>query len=80
MQETQEMQVQSLGWEDSLEKEMAIPSSILAWEIHGQRSLGGYGPYCSKRVIQDLMTKQQQQISNQRILQPSHYCHPHGEP
>ena len=25
--------VQSLCWEDPLEKEMAIPSSILAWEI-----------------------------------------------
>ena len=31
MQETQEMQVQSLGWEDLLEKEMATHSSILAW-------------------------------------------------
>ena len=29
----QERQVQSLGWEDSLEKEMATHSSILAWEI-----------------------------------------------
>ena len=29
-QETQEMQVQSLGQEDSLEKEMATHSSILA--------------------------------------------------
>ena len=28
-----EMQVQYLGWEDSLEKEMATHSSILAWEI-----------------------------------------------
>ena len=26
-------QVQSLGWEDPLEKEMATLSSILAWEI-----------------------------------------------
>ena len=25
--------VQSLGWEDPLEKEMATHSSILAWEI-----------------------------------------------
>ena len=30
---TQEMQVLSLVWEDPLEKEMAIHSSILAWEI-----------------------------------------------
>ena len=28
----QETWVQSLGWEDHLEKEMAIYSSILAWE------------------------------------------------
>ena len=33
MQETQEMQVRSLVWEDPLEKEMAIHSSILAWKI-----------------------------------------------
>ena len=26
-------QVQSLGWEDPLEKEMATHSSTLAWEI-----------------------------------------------
>ena len=29
----QETPVQSLGWEDPLEKEMATHSSILAWEI-----------------------------------------------
>ena len=28
-----ETQVQSLGWEDPLEKEMATQSSILAWRI-----------------------------------------------
>ena len=28
-----EMWVRSLGWEDALEKEMAAPSSILAWRI-----------------------------------------------
>ena len=32
-EETQEMWVQSLGWEDPLEKEMATQSSILAWRI-----------------------------------------------
>ena len=30
---TQETQVQFLDWEDSLEKEMATHSSILAWKI-----------------------------------------------
>ena len=29
----QETQVQSLGWEDLLEKEMAIYSSTIAWKI-----------------------------------------------
>ena len=29
----QETQVQSLGWEDPLEKEIATHSSILAWKI-----------------------------------------------
>ena len=29
----QETWVQSLGWKDPLEKEMATPSSILAWKI-----------------------------------------------
>ena len=29
----QEIQVQSLNWEDPLEKVLATPSSILAWRI-----------------------------------------------
>ena len=39
-----EMLVQFLGWEDPLEKEMPTHSTILAWEIHGQRSLVSYSP------------------------------------
>ena len=39
MQETQETQVQGLGWEDPLEEGMATHSSILAGESPGQRSL-----------------------------------------
>ena len=37
-------QVQSLGWEGPLEKEMATHSSILAWKIPWIRSLAGYNP------------------------------------
>ena len=33
MQETQEMQVRFLDWEDPLEKETATHSNILAWRI-----------------------------------------------
>ena len=29
----QETELQSLGWKDSLEKEMVTHSSILAWEV-----------------------------------------------
>ena len=32
-QETQEMQVQSLSWEDPLEESMATHSSVLVWRI-----------------------------------------------
>ena len=39
----QETQVQSLGQEDPLEKEMATQSSILAWKIP-ERSMAGYSP------------------------------------
>ena len=46
MQELQETWVQSVGWEDPLEKEMATCSMILAWRIPwieepgGQRFIG----------------------------------------
>ena len=36
-----ETRVQSLGWEDPMEKEMAIHSSILAWEIPWTEEPGG---------------------------------------
>ena len=41
----QDMQVWSLGWENPLGKEMTTHSSILAWEIPGQRSLARYSPW-----------------------------------
>ena len=33
IQETQEMQILSQGWEDPLEKGMATHSSVLAWDV-----------------------------------------------
>ena len=35
---------------DPLEEEMATHFSILAWKFHGQRRLGGYGPWGHKEV------------------------------
>ena len=57
----QEMQVQSLGWKDSLGKEMATHSSILAWEIPCTEEPGGLQSMGSQRVGLDLVTKPQQQ-------------------
>ena len=37
----QQTQVQSLGWEDALEEEMATHSSILAWRIQWIEGPGG---------------------------------------
>ena len=48
--EMQETWVQSLGGEDPLEKGLATHSRILAWIIHGQRSLAGYSPWGRKEV------------------------------
>ena len=44
----QKTQVQSLDWEDPVEKEMAIHCSILAWKIPWMRSLGGYSQWGHK--------------------------------
>ena len=49
----QETQVQSLGWEDPLEKEMAIHSSILAWRIPWIEEPGGLQSTGSQRVRHD---------------------------
>ena len=40
--------VQSLGQEDSLEKEMTTHPILLPGKSHGQRRLAGYSPWCSK--------------------------------
>ena len=41
VQEIQEMRVQSLGWEDPLEREMTTHSSVLAWIIPWTEEPGG---------------------------------------
>ena len=44
----QKAQIQLLGWEDPLEKEMATHSNILPGKSHEQRSLAGYSPWGRK--------------------------------
>ena len=48
-----EIQVQSLGWEDPLEKEMATHSSILAWKIPWTKDPGRLQSMGSQRVGHD---------------------------
>ena len=53
----QEMQVQSLGMEDPLEKEKATYSSILVWEIPWTEEPGGLQSMgVSKSQTHDLVT------------------------
>ena len=48
-----ETRVQSLGWEEALEKEMATQSSVLAWRIPRMQEPGGLWSMGSQRVRHD---------------------------
>ena len=49
----QETRVQSLGWEDPLEKEMAIYSGTIAWKIPWTEEPGRLQSMGSQRVGHD---------------------------
>ena len=49
----QETLVQSLGWEDALEKEMTTHTSILAWEIPWTEAPAGLQAMGPQRVRHD---------------------------
>ena len=53
LQESQEMWVRSLGWEDALEEETATHSSILAWRIPWTEKPGGLQSIGLQRVSYD---------------------------
>ena len=57
MQETQEIWVRSLGWEDPWEEEMATHSSILAWRIPWTEEPGGLQFMGLQKVRQNWETK-----------------------
>ena len=57
VQETQEMQVPSLGQEEPLEEEMAPHSSVLAWKSPGTEEPGRLQSIRLQRVRHDLATK-----------------------
>ena len=52
----QETHVQSIGWEDPLEKGMATHSNILAWRIPWTEEPGGLQSMESQRVGHDRAT------------------------
>ena len=67
-----ETRVQSLGWEDPLEKEMATYSSILAWRISRTEEPGGLLSTGSQRVRHDWATSLSFTFNGQDI--DLHYC------
>ena len=70
----QEMQVRSLGREDPLEKEMATHSSILAWEILGQRILVGHSPWgLIESDMNEPLNNSKQQVKVVGLVQGPHF-------
>ena len=74
----QEIQVQSLGGENSLVKEMATHSSILAWKIPWTEALGGLQSLGSKRVWHNLATNSPPPYMSIPISQFVHTPSPRG--
>ena len=66
----QEMWVWSLGWEDPLEKEMAVHCSILAWGIPWTEKPSRPQSMGSQRVGHNLAAKQQQQYTVKQTRKP----------
>ena len=64
----QETQIQSLGEEEPLEKEMASHSGILAWEILQAEEPGGlYTPWGHRELDVTLRISREQQCEKCRI-------------
>ena len=70
MQETKETWVQSLGWEDPLEEEMATHSSILVWEIPQTEEPGGIQSIGSQKSRMDLVTEHARTLIRPTVLYP----------
>ena len=91
MQEIQEIRVRSLSGADPLEEEMAVHSSILAWEIPWTEKPGGLQSTGSQRAGHDLATehtchylnkataaKIRQMCSRSRLKEMCKNCHSCG--
>ena len=60
-QETEEMQVQTLGWENTLEEGTATRSSILAWRLSWTEEPGGLQSIGEQRVEHDWVAEPAEQ-------------------
>ena len=69
----QETWVQPLGWEDPLEKEMEIHSTILAWETPWTEEPGGLQPMGSQESD---MTQQLNHDNHHQATQPAGFQFP----
>ena len=74
MQELQEMQVQSLGWKDPLEDEMATRFKILTWEIPWTEKSGGLQSMELQRVKHDRATEHAHDEYDGSPLYPHGVC------
>ena len=75
MQETQEMQVQSLSPEDSLEQEMAIHCIILAWKTPWTKDPKGYSPKGRRESDTTERLRTAHAVSSNSVF-PVPSCHP----
>ena len=66
----QETWVQSLVWEDPLEKEIATHSNILVWEISWTEVHGGLQSMELQRVRHDLMTNTFSEVKSLSCVRP----------
>ena len=66
----QETQIWQLGGEDPLEKEMAVLSSILVWEIPWTDEPSGHGLWGHQGVGHDLATKEEESKMGGCISEP----------
>ena len=72
--------VQSLGWEDPLEKEMATHSSTLAWRIPWTESLVSYSSWGGKELdtTEQLLSLEQIKVDTRQKTPslPTSYARP----
>ena len=68
VQEMQETQVWSLGWDDPLKKDMVTHSNILAWEVPWTERLVSYSPQDHKDSDVTEHAQKVQAVRSSKIL------------